>query len=76
MVRQACGSAAAGLTGVHHRLPLGAPFAELLGVLPLHTRPLLETHDDVVAGLERVFCALHGALVVPGLPGPNTEEEE
>lgn len=70
----ACRSAA-GLTGVHHGLPLAAPLAELLGVQPLHTGPLLETRHDVVTRLEGVFCALHGALVVPRLWRQREEGE-
>lgn len=57
------------LTRVHHRLPLVAPFTELLGVLPLHARSLLETRHYVITGLESIFCSLRSALIVPRLPG-------
>lgn len=56
-------------TGVHHWLPLVAPLAELLGVLPLHAGSLLEARHDVITGLESIFCPLHCALIVPRLPG-------
>lgn len=59
---------AAALTGVHDWLPLVAPLTDLLGVLALHASPLLEARHDVVAGLEGIFCPLHGALIVPRLP--------
>lgn len=58
----------AALTGVHDWLPLVAPLTDLLGVLALHAGPLLEARHDVVAGLEGIFCPLHGALIVPRLP--------
>lgn len=59
---------AAALTGIHDWLPLIAPLADLLGVLALHAGPLLEARHDVIAGLEGIFCPLHGALIVPRLP--------
>lgn len=57
----------AGLTGVHHRLPLGAPLAQLLGVLALQASSLLEARHDVAARLEGVLGPPHRPLVVPGL---------
>lgn len=57
----------AGPTGVHHWLPLGAPLAELLGVLALQASSLLEARHDVAAGLEGVFGPPHRPLVVARL---------
>ena len=60
---------AAVLTGLHQGLPLVAPLGELLGVLPLHTGPLLEARHDVITRLEGVLRPLDRTLVVPRLEG-------
>ena len=60
------------LTGVHYRLPLAAPLAELLGVLFLHLCSLHEAGHDVVAGLEGLFSSVHCPHIIPRLGGGKT----
>ena len=55
------------LTGIHYRLPLAAPLAELLGVLFLYLCSLHEAGHNVIAGLEGLFSSVHCMHIIPWL---------
>lgn len=60
------------LTRIHDGLPLAAPLAELLGVLPFHTGPLVEAGHEVIAGPVGLLGSVHRGYIIPRLEEQHT----